>query len=119
MKARFIIFAFALPTAATAQSYSESMADCASFYQNAAQWVRTDEKAEQIMANTRKWHAAAVTQARAEGRPVTADAMWDKINAKTDAWEAKGLGFAFTQEFRDWASYCRKFAKHTGVDLTF
>ncbi|NNE51227.1 MAG: hypothetical protein HKN30_02370 [Sulfitobacter sp.] len=108
-----------LPVPLSAQPYSESMADCASFYQNAAQWVRTDEKAEEIMHAVRAWYEAALDQAQAEGRSISADAMWDKIDARTGDWEAKGVYFSFTEEFRDWASYCRKFARHNGIQLSF
>lgn len=112
-----ISLALITPSATQAQPYSESMADCASVYQNAAQWVRTDESAEKLMVVARRWHAAAVAQSQAEGRRISETAMWDKIDSKTEEWEAKGAVFAFSEEFRDWTSYCRKFAKHTGVEI--
>lgn len=112
-----VAFAFALPGTAQAQPYSESMADCASIYQNAAQWVRTDASAETLMVAARAWHAAAVVQSQSEGRGLSGGEMWDKIDRKTATWEAKGALFAFSEEFRDWTRYCRKFAKHTGVKI--
>lgn len=81
--------------------------------------MQSDDKAEQIMVNARRYHAAAVAQSRVEGRAVAGDEMWTRIDAKTARWEGGGAGFVFSQEFRDWAGYCRKLASHTGVHLAF
>ena len=105
----------ALPGLAGAQPYSESMADCAAFYQNAAQWIRSDEKAETLLEATRAWHAAALNQAQREGRPLNEDALWDRIDGKTTDLEARGSMFLMSEEFRDWAGYCRKFGKSQGI----
>lgn len=107
----------ALPGLAAAQPYSESMADCAAFYQNAAQWMRSDEKAETLLEATRVWHAAALDQAQREGRPLSADALWDRIDGKTADLEARGSMFLMSEDFRDWASYCRKFGKSQGIPV--
>lgn len=107
-----------LPTSAGSQPYSESMADCASVYQNAAQWVRTDESADKMMHAAIQWANAAVEQSHTEGKPMTSDAVWQKIDGKTARWEAKGSAVFFSQDFRDWAQYCRKFAKDRGVTFT-
>ncbi|MBB4173429.1 hypothetical protein [Sulfitobacter noctilucicola] len=116
---RFLIVAGVLCTAsaASAQPYSESMADCASVYQNAAQWVRTDESADKLMQAAIQWAEAAVRQSEIEGKPTSIDAVWDRIDVKTDAWEQKGSGVFFSEDFRDWTQYCRKFAKHTKVRI--
>ena len=116
---RMLLAAIALTTpsyVAASQPYSESMADCAALFQNAAQWVQSEDKAEQLMHTARAWHAAAVAQANAEGRPLPNADMWAKIDKKTENWAAKGTLFVFSQEFRDWASYCRSFAQHTGIE---
>lgn len=114
-----IALALVAPGQVQAQPYSESMADCAALYQNAAQWVRRDDRAEKLMIAARTWHAAAVKQARAEGRALSDDAMWNKIDRKTAAWEEKGARFVFSEEFLDWTRYCAKFAKHTGTKISF
>ncbi|MGC1504120.1 MAG: hypothetical protein WA782_08245 [Sulfitobacter sp.] len=106
------------PSSAGAQPYSESMIDCASVYQNAAQWVRTDESADKMMFAAIQWADAAVAQSYSEGNPVTSDAIWQKIDGKTEKWEAKGSAVFFSQDFRDWARYCRKFAKDRGVSVS-
>lgn len=106
-----------MPTTSYAQPYSESMADCASVYQNAAQWVNTDESADKMMHAAIAWADAALVQSQAEGRATTIEAIWDKIDGKTAEWEAKGSTVFFSQEFRDWMQYCRKFAKHNGVSI--
>ena len=104
-----------LPLAAATQPYSESMADCAAQFQNAAQWMRDADRADALIARTRIWHGAAVAQSAREGRKTSDDAMWAKVDAKTEALEAKGGMYFFSEEFRDWTAYCRSFAKHTGV----
>lgn len=107
----------ALPTQTTAQPYSESMADCAAVFQNAAQWVTTDTSADELMAVAVRWADAAVRQAEQEGAGTSEDAIWEEIDAKTAEWEAKGRAVFFTQDFRDWSQYCRKFADHTGAEI--
>ena len=115
MKNALVALALAIPAAGTAQPYSESMADCASLFQNAAQWVQTDELSDRLMYSAVQWHAAAVSQAKTEGDTISDAGMWDKVDAKTEVWEAKGAGFMLTEEFRDWSSYCKSFAKHMNI----
>lgn len=114
---KLVLLLIALPGLVTAQPYSESMTDCAALYQNMAQTVPSEQESYRLMYAANKWAEAAVVQAKTEGRSVTQDAAWAEIDGKTDAWEAKGKLFFFSQEFRDWAAYCRKFAKHTGVAI--
>ena len=104
------------PMAAQAQPFSESMADCAALHQNLAQFVPTDAQAETLMIAARAWAEAGVVQAQAEGRGMDIDAMWDLIDAKTDAAEQKSPAYFGTQDFRDWSDYCRSFALHMGVE---
>jgi surface antigen len=117
MRKLLLTIALLMPSSVGAQPYSESMADCASVYQNAAQWVKTDESADKMMHAAIQWAEAAVLQAKAEGAPVSSDAIWQKIDGKTEKWEAKGSAVFFSQEFRDCTQYCRKFAKDRGVSI--
>lgn len=117
MRKLFLTTALVVPTSAGAQPYSESMADCAAVYQNAAQWVKTDESADKMMHAAIQWAEAAVVQARAEGTAVSTDALWQKIDRKTEAWESKGSAVFFSQDFRDWTQYCRRFAADQGVSI--
>lgn len=114
-----LALAFVFPGQAGAQPYSESMADCAAFYQNAAQWVRQDDNVDRLIHAARQFHAAALRQSAHEGQPTDAEEMWRRIDTKTTAWEARGALFPLSEEFRDWASYCRKFARHTGTEISF
>jgi len=117
MKTLIAATVMCIPLAATAQPYSASMTDCASLYQNMAQIVRSEQDAYRMMYSVNMWAEAAVVQAKAEGRTTTFEATWEEIDQKTEAWQAKGKLFFFSEEFRDWAAYCRKFAKHTGVAI--
>lgn len=115
---RLIVPFIACMTAAAvvAQPYSESMADCAALHQNAAQWVQSDETAERLMGAANAWAAAAVAQAEREGRTIPKATMWEKIDAKTDAWEAKGPQLFQSSEFADWTAYCKRFARNQGIN---
>lgn len=117
MKVLIAIVATTMPGWAFAQPFSESMMDCAALYQNAAQWVQTDEKADKLIYAANQWADAALVQTNAEGKPISKDALWSNIDAKTDAWEARGAVFVFSQDFRDWAAYCRAFAKDRGITI--
>ncbi|MDF3415602.1 hypothetical protein HKX54_14110 [Sulfitobacter sp. M57] len=117
MQKLVLTIALTLPAGAGAQPYSHSMADCAAVYQNAAQWVRTDESADKLMHAAIQWAAAAVVQSRVEGVSDGSKAVWQRIDSKTEAWEAKGGAVFFSQEFRDWTRYCRSFAKARGVSI--
>ena len=79
MKKALLATVLALPVAASAQPYSESMADCASLFQNAAQWVQTDELSDRLMYGAVQWHAAAVSQAKTEREKFSDAGMWEKI----------------------------------------
>lgn len=111
------LFAVTLATSATAQPYSTSMAQCAALMQNAAQWVESDENAERLMAATRGWHKAAVARAKAEGMQDAEARMTAAMDRQTALWEAEGAAFFYTEEFRDWTSYCKAFAKAQKITL--
>ncbi|WP_371227770.1 hypothetical protein [Roseovarius sp. 2305UL8-3] len=114
-----VVMAFALvPTIALSQPYSQSMADCAAIYRNAAQSVHSDANVDDLMGVSQRWSEASVIQARAEGLVDPQDTMHAIIDSKTKDWEAKGKAVFLTEEFRDWTKYCRSFAKHVGVDVT-
>jgi len=110
-------FLCATPITAIAQPYSESMMECAALSQNLAQRIDDDGEAFFMMTATNQWAKAALVQAEKEGRDLDDTALWVLIDAKTAVWKEKGWVFFLSQEFRDWASYCRKFAKHVGVDM--
>ncbi len=112
-----ILLACALATPATAQPYSASMAQCAALMQNAAQWVESDENADRLMAATRSWHKAAIARAKAEGVQEAQRRMTEVMDRQTALWEAEGAAFFYTEEFRDWTSYCKAFAKAQNIDL--
>ncbi len=111
----YLLVALTAPATAFAQPYSESMADCASQFQNAAQWVQNDENSEKLMAAARVWADAALVQARQEGQRVSKEDIWTKIDRKTELNEAKGRTYFVSQDWRDWMSYCRSFGKDRGI----
>ncbi len=116
MKLFSVVLISLLASPAAAQPFSESMAECAALYQNAAQWVRSDEAVEKLMFATRRWAEAAIAQADAEGIADAENAMWAMIDRKTGEWEAKGATVFATDDFRDWTDYCRAFAKDREIE---
>lgn len=102
---------------AQAQPFSESMADCAAQMQNAAQWVQSQDKSDALIYAARQWADAAQAQAEAEGASLSDSQLWTKIDGKTEVIEEKGMAYFLTQDWRDWASYCRKFAKSRGIKI--
>lgn len=112
----FILFCGAVP--AKAQPFSESMADCAALYQNAAQFVRSEADSEKLMVAARAWAQAAVEQYAKEGSPKDQASVWRLIDIKTGEWEAKSPGVFQDQEFHDWSAYCLSFGRAQGIDPT-
>ncbi|WP_342075282.1 hypothetical protein [Yoonia sp. SS1-5] len=117
MRTTWIILAGMLAAPAAAQSYSESMAECAAIHQNAAQWVRSDDAVEKLLIATRRWAEAAIMQAEVEGIADPENVIWAMIDRKTGEWEAKGPDVFTTEEFHDWVAYCRAFGQEFGIVL--
>lgn len=117
MKTLIVATVMCIPLAAAAHPYSASMTDCASLYQNMARIVRSEQDAYRMMYSVNMWAEAVVVRAKAEGRTTTFETTWKEIDEKTDAWQAKGKLFFFSEEFRDWATFCRKFAKHMDIAI--
>lgn len=115
MRAIIIAVAMACPSTAIAQPYSQSMVQCAALYQNAAQWVPSDDLAAQLMDVAHIWADASLDQSALEGKNITLDEVWVTVDAQTTVWEAEGAMFVFSEEFRDWTAYCKAFAKDRGI----
>ena len=111
------LLAATLAAPASAQPYSISMAQCAALTRNVAQWVTSEDAEARLMAATRLWQRAAVSRAQAEGVPNAAAEVAQVMARQSREWEAGGAAFFYTQEFRDWTTYCRKFAKDQKINL--
>ncbi|NNF25151.1 MAG: hypothetical protein HKN63_10175 [Rhodobacteraceae bacterium] len=106
-----------LPAAAQ-QPYSESLVDCASL-------VTISNRMDPSRAEGRKGQAlqdygnrlliGAVRQAEIEGHSDAVGHVRALVLQKNAHWDDKGMMFVFSEEFRDWMSYCRKFARHVGI----
>ena len=112
MSFRLLVILCLCPSALVAQPYSQSMAECAGLYQNAAQWVKTDASSGELLALAGQWAKAAVKQAKHERINDAETTILQHIDATTVEWEEKGPSAFMSQDFRDWTSYCRSFAKH-------
>ncbi len=102
---------------AAAQPFSQSMAQCAGLYEAAGTMVASEDNRAKLAWAAAAFSEAARVQAGAEGQ----DDPGAWVNRHQDAmradWLARGTPAVLSQDFRDWTSYCRKFAKDRGIEL--
>ncbi|MDV7142449.1 hypothetical protein R3X27_07110 [Tropicimonas sp. TH_r6] len=102
------------------QPFSESLVDCAALFtisnrayperRHAGKGLALEQLGETFLA-------AAEARARAEGRTDPTGYICDLEAEKTAAWDSRGAFFVFSEEFRDWTSYCRSLSDHLGISL--
>lgn len=102
------------------QPISESLIDCAMLF-------TITNRAEPDRANHGKGYAldrakdemliAAQARARQEGRDDAARYVADLATAKADKWDAKGMRYVLTQDYRDWMGYCASLIDHLDLEL--
>ncbi len=108
-------------TAHAGQPISESMVDCAAIFSASNRWFPEKAGGEKGLAlahAANRFLEAAMHEATAERRDDPAGFVADLLPQKEAAWDEKGMTFPFTQEFRDWADYCRALARDRKIDLT-
>ncbi|WP_375228288.1 hypothetical protein [Roseobacter sp. S98] len=99
------------------QPISESMVQCGALYAVAAEWVSEGEAQQRLIRMAGVWEDAAYTRAHGEGRAVAGAWVAETWRGKCNYWADKGALYVFTQDFRDWTSYCRALARHEGLDI--
>ncbi|PUB19199.1 hypothetical protein [Yoonia sediminilitoris] len=104
---------------AAAQPYSQSMAECAAFFSSWRSSIQREENLENLEIAENRWLSAAYAQAQAEGVEKPQAYTADIFVAKRDEWIEKGGMAALTQDFKDWAAYCRSFGRDRGIDYDF
>lgn len=118
---RFLLIAFALlmlPSVSQAQPLSQSMAQCSGLFHGVGKMMSDPARAEKLDKAGMVWRAAAITQAEAEGRDDPAGWVAIHQRASFDDWRGRGKMAAFSQDFRDWAGYCRSLGKAKGIKTT-
>lgn len=117
----FCAIAAAAPAPVAAQQpYSESLVDCAAIFTTTNRRFperAEGEKGRRLQAVGDKLIVAALDQAKKEGVSDPGAHVNELYAAKSAKWDDRSLMFIFSEEFRDWASYCRKFTAHLGIDL--
>ena len=117
-----ILLAAVLSTpAAASQPISESLVECAALYDmsNRAFPERRETPDGERLENARaELLDAALGRAQEEGRSDAQGYVAELLPLKEAGWDAKGVQYVFTQDFRDWMGYCRSVSEHLGVDLT-
>lgn len=100
------------------QPLSESLVDCATIFSMTTRAFpeHQTEKTAALRSAERVLLQEAGNKARAENRP-TPQKYITRLVIEKQKWDARGIQFIFTDEFRDWASYCGSLSKHFGVDL--
>lgn len=101
------------------QPLSESLVDCATIFSitTRAYPERQTKKSIALSSAERVLLQAAENRARAENRPLAQSYIAKLVIEKQTHWDARGVDFIFTDEFRDWASYCRALSNELGIDL--
>lgn len=104
------------PSVIVAQPFSTSMAQRAGLYGGVSQHLTKPENLEKFASAEAAFYLAAIEQAKTEGRKKPVDAIDAEYGAAWDDWAGRNAFGLMSQEFRDWAEYCRKFAKDRGID---
>ena len=102
---------------AAAQPYSKGLSQCGALYGLVAMWSERPEHVEPLERAAGIFANAAFDQALAEGLDNPAETLDRQADDQRALWAAEGRLWVFSEEFRDWAAYCRKFAKSRGLDL--
>lgn len=89
------------------QSYGESMADCSALYLVLARNVQREENVERLTFASQAWASAALDNGMSQ------EGILARVREKAVGWDVQP--FDFTDEMKEWASYCRAFARETGV----
>ncbi|WP_135503345.1 hypothetical protein [Roseovarius aestuariivivens] len=102
------------------QPISESLMDCAALYTMSNRLVparpltRKGEKLEQAAAVLQ---AAAERQAIIEGQANPRDYVARLCPQKQAHWDKRGAMIVFSEEFREWMTYCRSLSRHLDLRL--
>ncbi|WP_425039057.1 hypothetical protein [Primorskyibacter sp. S187A] len=113
-----LILTFAQPVAAS-QPISESLVQCAQLFDLSNRQsgkAAMNEKGHTLKALAESYMQAAETQAQTEGQGDPAAYVAAMAKRKAQLWDGKGRLYVFSEEFRDWARYCRKLGRHIGVN---
>lgn len=116
--APFLIVSLALILAVPAQArqgVSESMAECGALMDVTVLHTRSPDRKKRIERAAQVWAEAAGKQADIEGW--IAGDLTTAYSEKRNEWASLGPAFMHTQEYRDWASYCRALALRYKVDV--
>ncbi len=89
------------------QPISLSMANCGGLLLGIADFLEDPDSREFAIQSSAVWAAAATTEA---GRDMTPE-----LNETAQEWRDRGWSVAFSEDFRDWTSYCRALAKHRQI----
>jgi hypothetical protein len=110
-----------LPESATAaQPISESFVECAQLFDlsNRAHPSRRDtENGAMLRYAAEQMMSGAHAEAETEGRKNIPAYLEQMAQDKACKWDEKGGLYVMTQDFRDWAAYCRSLAQSRGISL--
>lgn len=102
------------------QAYSESLMDCAALFgiSNRMDPEKANHGKGLVLSRiSETLEDAAFEQAVLEGHSDPKSYL-EGVRAESVAqWDSKGVLFVFSDEFKDWTSYCRKFSGHLGISF--
>lgn len=121
MRVLIVSLALMLPVPALAgQPISESLVQCAQLFDISNRLFpenRNSEKGQALAALSDRFVAAAKDEAYREGRRDAPRYVRVQSMAKAALWDAKGPRFVMTDEFREWAQYCRALGESRGISF--
>lgn len=108
-----------LPNANAKQPISESLVDCAAIFSISTRAFpeRKTEKTIALKEAEKRLTRAARDRAVSEGRSQPDKYIKSLTLEKQQKWDDKGTQFLFSEEFRDWAAYCRSLSKRLNIRL--
>ena len=119
MKRLILAMCLAVPTSVSAgQPVSESLVQCAQLFDTSNRMHpghRTSGNGQKLAALSTRFMDAAAREAKREGRASVRPYLRSHAAKKAAYWDAKGEAYVFTDDFQDWAKYCRRLGKDRGV----
>ncbi|MEX0309064.1 MAG: hypothetical protein AB3N17_02345 [Tateyamaria sp.] len=119
MKRLILALCLAVPTSVSAgQPVSESLVQCAQLFDTSNRLhpsYRTSGNGQKLAALAERFMDAAAREAKREGQSSVRPYLRSHASQKAAYWDAKGEGYLFTDNFQEWARYCRTLGQNRGV----
>lgn len=95
---------------------------CATLFESPLRWFpdfADTPRGVRLIERAQDYRLAAETQAKREGRSNLRDYLFEVQSDAIAEWDSREnrLDFVTSEEMHDWGAYCRKLARHLGLDF--